>query len=342
MTGMAAGVAAIDGDRGPNGCGRIYDDITMTVGNTPIIRLPRLTEQEQLRAEILLKLEFFNPLANVKDRIAVAMLDALEREGRLNPGGVVIEPTSGSTGVSLAFVCASRGYRLILVMPDSCSLERQKMFRHLGAELVLTPGIEGMRGAATRAFELADDISNAIIPDQFSNPANLQAHEETTGREILADVGGRLDVLVTGVGTGGTLAGCARLLKRHIPDLQVIAVEPDGSQVLEGGQPGTHKIQGIGVGFIPSIFASTLMSGSVIDEVLRVSDEEAFGVSRWLARKEGVPGGISTGANVAAAVEVARRPEMAGKRILTFAPSFAERYLSTELFNTPEAQQASM
>ncbi len=310
------------------GRGRVYNNITETIGNTPLVRLPRLTEATKIKGEILLKLEFFNPLASVKDRIGVSMVDALEESGHLKPGGILIEPTSGNTGIGLAYVCAARGYRLVLVMPESMSIERRKILAHLGADLVLTPAANGMKGALLRAEELLKEILGSMMPRQFFHPANPLAHYETTAVEIWNDTGGNVDALVVGVGTGGTLTGCAQRLKPLNPNLRVIAVEPSGSPVLSGGQAGPHQIQGIGAGFIP-----TLLEPELIDEVITVPDQAAIDTAQLLAKLEGIPGGISTGANLAAAVTVAARPEMAGKTIVTFAPSFAERYLSTPLFD---------
>lgn len=310
------------------GRGRIFDDITQTIGQTPLVRLARLGAASGCKARILIKLEFFNPLSSVKDRIAVSMVDALEQAGRLTPGRtVLVEPTSGNTGIGLAFVCAARGYRLILTMPDSMSLERRKLLAHLGAELELTPAAAGMDGAIARARELVASLPDALMPGQFENPANPLVHELSTAEEIWRDTGGEIDALVVGVGTGGTLTGCARVLKPRNLALKVIAVEPSASPVLSGGEKGPHKIQGIGAGFVPPILQRDL-----IDEVIKVPNELAFEVSRLLARVEGIPGGISTGANLAAALSVAARPEMDGKTIVTFAPSSADRYLSTELF----------
>ena len=308
--------------------GRIYDDVTQTIGGTPLVRLSRLTAARGLGAEICAKLEFFNPINSVKDRIGVAMVDALEADGRLAPGGVLIEPTSGNTGIALAFACAARGYRLILCMPESMSVERRKMLALLGAELELTDAAKGMKGAIARAEELAAQIPGAVIPQQFENPANPAIHAATTAEEIWADAGGAVDVFVSGVGTGGTLTGVSRVLKARNPALHVVAVEPEDSPVLSGGDPGPHKIQGIGAGFVPGILDTGL-----IDEVLTIGNETAFELARELARSEGIPGGISSGAAAAAAVEIAERPEMAGKRIVAILPSFAERYLSTALFD---------
>ena len=314
------------------GRGRVYDDLTQTIGNTPLVRLKKTTAKAGAGAEILLKLEFFNPLSSVKDRIGVSMIDGLEAAGRLKPGGTMIEPTSGNTGIGLAFVAAARGYRLILTMPDSMSIERRKILAHLGAELVLTPREKGMKGAIARAEELLKEIPGSVMPAQFDNPDNPEVHAITTAEEIWSDTGGKLDAMVAGVGTGGTITGCGRVLKGRIAGLKVIAVEPTASPVLSGGAAGPHMIQGIGAGFVPSI-----LDRAVVDEVVTVPNETAFAVARELAKLEGIPGGISTGANVAAALSVAKRPEMAGKRVLTFAPSSAERYLSTALFEEPKA-----
>ncbi len=308
--------------------GRIYADITETIGATPMVRLSRLAKERGVAAEILAKLEFFNPLASVKDRIGVAMIEAMEREGHVAPGGTLVEATSGNTGIALAFAAAAKGYRLILCMPASMSIERRKMLALLGAELELTPAEEGMKGALAKAQALAAEIEGAAIPAQFDNPANPEIHRETTAEEILADCEGRLDVLVSGVGTGGTLTGAGGRLKERLPGLRIVAVEPEDSPVLSGGQPGPHKIQGIGAGFVPGNLEVAL-----IDEVLTISNQTAFDMARHLARLEGVPGGISSGAAVAAALEVAERADMAGKRIAVILPSFAERYLSTPLFD---------
>ncbi|MET0258278.1 MAG: cysteine synthase A [Methylobacterium sp.] len=309
------------------GHGRIYGSITETIGNTPLVRLNRLTKEHGVDAEILLKLEFFNPIASVKDRIGVNMIDALEASGRLKPGGTLVEPTSGNTGIALAFVAAARGYRLILVMPETMSVERRKMLAFLGAELELTPGAQGMKGAIGRAEELIREIDGAVMPQQFSNPANPEIHRKTTAEEIWNDTDGRLDAFVAGVGTGGTVTGVGQVLKPRLPDLKVFAVEPTDSPVISGGQPGPHKIQGIGAGFIPDN-----LDRSVIDGVLTVSNQTAIDTARQLAKLEGIPGGISTGGNVAAALELASRPEFRGKRIVTIACSFAERYISSVLF----------
>ena len=308
--------------------GRIYNNITETIGSTPLVRLSRLQAELGLAAEICGKLEFFNPAASVKDRIGVAMIDALEAAGRLRPGATIIEPTSGNTGIALAFAGAARGYKVILCMPDSMSIERRKMLALLGAQLELTPAAEGINGAIRLAEQLASEIEGAVIPQQFENPANPQVHVETTAEEIWADTGGEIDVLVCGVGTGGTITGVGQVLKARKPDVRIVAVEPEDSAVLSGGEPGPHKIQGIGADFIPVI-----MDISLIDEVLTIGNETSFDMARRLARIEGIPGGISSGAAVAAAVEIAERKGMAGKRIVVILPDFAERYLSTALFD---------
>ncbi len=309
------------------GHGRIYGSITETIGNTPLVRLNRLTKEHGVDAEILLKLEFFNPIASVKDRIGVNMIDALEASGKLKPGGTLVEPTSGNTGIALAFTAAARGYRLILVMPETMSIERRKMLAFLGAELALTPGPQGMKGAIAKAEELLKEIPGSVMPQQFSNPANPDIHRRTTAEEIWTDTGGQLDAFVAGVGTGGTVTGVAEVLKPRLSSLKVFAVEPVDSPVISGGQPGPHKIQGIGAGFIPDNLHT-----DVLDGVLKVSNETAIETSRALAKLEGIPGGISTGGNVAAALELAKRPEFQGKRIVTIACSFAERYISSVLF----------
>src|SRR5829696_8029946 len=309
------------------GRGRVYDSITETIGDTPLVRLDRLPKERGVEADILLKLEFFNPIASVKDRIGVNMIEAMEASGAIRPGSTLIEPTSGNTGIALAFVAAARGYRLMLVMPETMSLERRKMLAFLGAELVLTPGPQGMKGALARAEELNREIPDSVIPQQFSNPANPEIHRRTTAEEIWNDTDGRIDVFVAGVGTGGTITGVGQVIKPRLPSMRVVAVEPEDSPVLSGGQPGPHKIQGIGAGFVPEV-----LDRSVIDEVVTVGNQTAFETSRLVAKLEGIPGGISTGANVAAALEVASRPEFRGKRIVTVAPSFAERYISSALF----------
>jgi cysteine synthase A len=307
--------------------GKIYDSILDTIGATPLVRLPKLSQLYEAKADITAKCEFFNPLASVKDRIGKAMIEAAERDGRLKPGTVIVEPTSGNTGIALAFVCAAKGYRLILTMPDSMSVERRKMLKLLGAELELTPASLGMRGAIARAEELLSTLPDAIILQQFENPANPAIHRATTAEEIWADTAGRVDVIISGVGTGGTLTGVAQVLKPRRPGLRMVAVEPEDSPVLSGGAPGPHKIQGIGAGFVPKI-----LDRELIDDVVRISNDRAFKLAREAARHEGLPVGISSGAAIAAALEIGARPEMAGKLIVTIIPSFAERYLSTALF----------
>ena len=309
------------------GRGRVYDSITDTIGDTPIVRLNRLPQLQGIKANILAKLEFFNPIASVKDRIGVAMIDALEAEGRVGPETVLIEPTSGNTGIALAFVAAARGYRLILVMPDSMSIERRKMLALLGAELVLTPAAQGMSGAVAKADELAREIPNAVIPQQFKNPANPDIHRRTTAEEVWNDTDGAIDAFVSGVGTGGTITGVGQVLKPRRPSLKMVAVEPEDSPVLSGGTPGPHKIQGIGAGFVPPILEVKL-----IDEVVQVANDTAFRLAREAAAVEGIPCGISSGAALAAAYEIGARPEMAGKTLVVVLPSSAERYLSTALF----------
>ena len=309
------------------GRGRVFDSITEAIGDTPIVRLRRLPELHGVKAAIFAKLEFFNPAASVKDRIGVAMIDAMEAAGIIGPHTVLIEPTSGNTGIALAFVAAARGYRLILVMPESMSIERRKMLQLLGAELHLTPAVQGMRGAIAKAEEFVRQDKNAVMPQQFKHLANPEIHRRTTAEEIWNDTAGEIDVFVAGVGTGGTITGVGQVLKPRKKSLRVIAVEPEDSPILSGGQPGPHKIQGIGAGFIPDI-----LDRSVIDEVVTVGNQTAFDTARALARYEGIPGGISSGAAIAAALEVGKRPAMAGKTIVVIVPSFAERYLSTALF----------
>ncbi|MFW6080293.1 MAG: cysteine synthase A [Desulfosalsimonas sp.] len=308
---------------------KLYDDIVQTMGKTPLVRLSRIAHQavEQTGAEIYGKLEFFNPLSSVKDRIGVSMIEAAEQQGLIAPGGLIVEPTSGNTGIALAFVCAARGYRLCLTMPDTMSMERRKLLTHLGAELVLTQGEYGMKGAVQTAEEMVATYENAFMPNQFSNPANPEVHRTTTAEEIWKDTGGRVDIFVSGVGTGGTITGVAQVLKSRNPDFKAIAVEPADSPVLSGGQPGPHKIQGIGAGFIPEN-----LDQEVVDEVISVTNEQAFDTARRLAKQEGLLCGISSGAAVWAALEVAKRPESAGKRIVTLLASTGERYISTELF----------
>jgi len=311
------------------GRGRIYDSITETVGNTPLVRLDRFAAGKGIVARLVAKLEFFNPIASVKDRIGVAMIEALEAEGRIAPGKTtLIEPTSGNTGIALAFTAAAKGYRLILTMPETMSVERRKMLSLLGAELVLTEGAKGMKGAIARADELAASIPDAVIPQQFENPANPQIHRNTTAEEIWNDTHGEVDILVSGIGTGGTITGVGQVLKSRKPSVQVVAVEPEASPVLSGGAPGPHKIQGIGAGFAPKV-----LDTAVYDEIVTVSNEDAVANARLVARLEGVPVGISSGAALQAAAVVGSRPENAGKTLVVVIPSFAERYLSTVLFD---------
>ncbi|KND18466.1 cysteine synthase [Pannonibacter phragmitetus] len=315
-------------DRKP-GRGRIYSSITETIGDTPLVRLDRLAEKHGVKATLLGKLEFFNPISSVKDRIGVAMIEAMEAAGQIQPGKTtLVEPTSGNTGIALAFVAAAKGYRLILVMPETMSVERRKMFKILGAELELTEGPKGMKGAIARAQELVSEIPGAVMPQQFENPANPEIHRRTTAEEIWNDTDGQVDVFVSGIGTGGTITGVSQVLKSRKPGLHVVAVEPADSPVLSGGNPGPHKIQGIGAGFVPGV-----LDTSVYDEVVKVTNDEAFATAREVARTEGVPVGISSGAALTAAIKVGQRDGMAGKTIVVIIPSFAERYLSTALFD---------
>ncbi len=311
------------------GRGRIYDSITDTIGQTPLVRLKRIAAEKGCKAEILAKLEFFNPMSSVKDRIGVAMIDSLEKSGRIAPGrNTLVEPTSGNTGIGLAFVAAARGYKLMLVMPESMSVERRKMLLLLGAELILTPAAQGMKGAIAKAIEIVDSTPGAIMPQQFDNPANPEIHRNTTAEEIWTDTDGQIDIFVAGVGTGGTITGVSQVLKPRRPSLHIVAVEPEDSPVLSGGQPGPHKLQGIGAGFVPGVLARDL-----IDEVVTVSNQASFDMARLVARLEGIPIGISSGSAVAAAIEVGSRPGMEGKKLVVVIPSFAERYLSTALFD---------
>ncbi|HEY1504905.1 MAG TPA: cysteine synthase A [Stellaceae bacterium] len=312
-----------------NSRGRVYDSIVDTIGATPLVRLKRLAAAHQVKADLLAKCEFFNPLSSVKDRIGVAMIDAAEKAGKLHPGKtVIVEPTSGNTGIALAFCAAAKGYRCILVMPDSMSMERRRMLKLLGAELELTPAAQGMRFAIQRAEELLKTLPDAFMPQQFNNPANPQIHRETTAEELWRDTDGKIDVVVSGVGTGGTLTGVGSVLKQRKPGFKMIAVEPEDSAVLSGGPPGPHKIQGIGAGFIPQI-----LDAKLIDEVLRISNDSAFRMAREVARLEGMAVGISSGAALAAGIELGQRADMAGKLIAVVLPDTGERYLSTALFD---------
>ena len=316
--------------------GKIYGSILETIGATPLVRVPRFSEKFALEAEVLAKLEFFNPIASVKDRIGFAMIEAAEREGKITPGKtVIVEPTSGNTGIALAFVCASKGYRLILTMPESMSLERRKMLRYFGAEIILTPAETGMSGAINRAKELLEENEDSFMPSQFDNPANPQIHRETTAEEIWNDTQGAVDVLVAGVGTGGTLSGVAGALKERKPGFRAYAVEPKGSPVISGGDPGPHKIQGIGAGFIPEN-----LNVDVVDGTVQITNEQAFATAREVAQLEGIPCGISSGAAFAATIEVARMPENKGKTIVLIVPSFAERYISTALFEDIDSSKS--
>jgi cysteine synthase A len=309
------------------GRNRTYASILETIGNTPLVRLNRLSEAHGAVAQVFAKLEFFNPLSSVKDRIALSMIETAEREGLISSDTVLVEPTSGNTGIALAFVCAAKGYRLILTMPETMSLERRKMLKFLGAELELTPGAKGMRGAIEKAEEIVASNQKAVMLQQFKNLANPYIHARTTGLEIWNDTAGAVDIFITGVGTGGTATGVGQVLKEKKPEVKIIVVEPEASPVLSGGNPGPHKIQGIGAGFVPDVLKREL-----IDEVIQISNERAFETARAAAKYEGIPAGISSGATIAAALDVAKRPENAGKTIVTIVASPAERYISTDLF----------
>jgi len=306
--------------------GKIYDNIMQTMGNTPLVRLPNITKG--VAADLCYKLEFFNPIASVKDRIGIAMIEALEAEGKLKPGGVIVEPTSGNTGIGIAFAAAAKGYKTILVMPEQMSIERRKMMKLLGAELVLTEAASGIPGAMAKADEICTNTPGAVQAGQFVNPANPAIHYKTTGPEIWNDCGGQVDAFIAGVGTGGTLTGAGKFLKEKNPDCQIIAVEPVGSPMISKGEKGPHKIQGIGAGFLPDV-----LDTDIIDDVVTIENDAAFGTAKHVAAEDGVPIGISSGAAVAASLIIGARPEMTGKRIVTIIPSFAERYLSTPLFD---------
>ncbi len=310
---------------------RVFDNIWQTIGNTPLVRIPKLSAEYGAVADILLKLEFFNPLSSVKDRLALSLIETAERDGLIKPDTVIIEPTSGNTGIGLAFICAAKGYKLILTMPESMSYERRKMLRLFGAEIVLTPADKGMNGAIAAAEELASKTSNHFMPQQFNNPANPAIHRATTAEEIWRDTDGKVDMLVAGSGTGGTITGVSEVLKARKPSFKSVAIEPSESPVISGGAAGSHKIQGIGPGFIPKILRTDL-----IDEIIKVSSEDAIAMCRKTARVEGIPVGISSGAAIHATLEIAKRPDMAGKTILTIIPSMAERYLSLPAFKDLE------
>ncbi len=309
------------------GRGRVYDNILDTVGNTPLVKLNRILEGENCVADIYAKLEFFNPLSSIKDRIALTMVEAAENSGKLNKDTMLVEPTSGNTGIALAFVCAAKGYNLTLTMPESMSVERRKMLKLLGAKLELTEAAKGMKGAIAKAEEMVASNANTLMLQQFTNPANPLIHTSTTANEILHDTNGEVDVFVTGVGTGGTITGTGSVLKAEKPSVKLVAVEPEDSAILSGGQPGPHKIQGIGAGFVPAVLEKGL-----IDEVITISNQNSFDTARKVAKTDGIPVGISSGATIAAAIEIAKRPEMAGKKIVVIVASCAERYLSTDLF----------
>jgi cysteine synthase A len=309
------------------GRGRMYDNILETIGNTPMVKLHRIAAEAGAVADVYAKLEFFNPLSSVKDRIALSMVEAAEKSGAIREGSILVEPTSGNTGIALAYVCAAKGYKLVLTMPESMSMERRKMLKFLGADLELTPSAKGMRGAIEKAEEIVAGNKNAVMLQQFNNPSNPAIHVQTTGLEIWNDTAGKVDVFISGVGTGGTITGTATVLKEKKPAVKIIAVEPEDSPVLSGGNPGPHKLQGIGAGFIPNNLKREL-----VDEVITISNATAFATSKKLSQLEGIPAGISSGATVAAALEVAKRPDMKGKMIVVIIASAAERYISTDLF----------
>ena len=309
----------------------IHDHIWQTVGKTPMVRIPRLSAEHGAKADIVLKLEFFNPLSSVKDRLALALIEAAEKDGKIGKDTIIVEPTSGNTGIGLAFICASKGYHLQLVMPESMSFERRKMLRLMGAELVLTPADQGMKGAVAKAQEIAAGNKNVFIPQQFDNPANADIHRRTTAEEIWADTDGKADVLIAGVGTGGTLTGVSQAIKERKPTFKAIAIEPTDSPVLSGGAPGPHKIQGIGAGFVPKV-----LDVAQIDEIITVSNDDAYAMMRTVAKTEGIPVGVSSGAAIHAALQVAKRDDMAGKMIVVIIPSMAERYLSLPPFKDLE------
>ena len=309
----------------------IHDHIWQTIGNTPLVRIPKLTAEHGIKADIVLKLEFFNPLSSVKDRLAISLIEAGEASGKINKDTVIIEPTSGNTGIGLAFICAAKGYKLILTMPESMSFERRKMLRLFGAQIELTPADKGMTGAVNRAVELAKEHKNSFIPQQFDNPANPDIHRRTTAEEIWRDTDGQADVLISGVGTGGTLTGVSQALKAKKPSFRTVAVEPTDSAVLSGKPPGAHKIQGIGAGFVPGV-----LDVKLIDEIITVSNDDAYSMMRHVAKTEGIPVGVSSGAAITAALAVGKRPDMAGKMIVTIIPSMAERYLSLPPFKDLE------
>jgi cysteine synthase A len=304
---------------------RIFSDIGTTIGSTPMVKLNKMAEG--LDAEVVAKLEFFNPLGSVKDRIGLSMIEAAEKQGLITPQTLIVEPTSGNTGIALAFICAAKGYRLCLTMPETMSIERRKLLTQLGAELVLTPGTDGMKGAIAEANKILESEKNAFLPDQFSNPANPQIHRETTAEEIWRDTDGQVDILVSGIGTGGTITGVSQVIKQRNPAFKAIAVEPVDSPILSGGAPGPHKIQGIGAGFVPDV-----LEMSLVDDIVTVSNDDAFETARQLAEVEGILGGISSGAAVWASLEVAKRSDSGGKRIVVILPSTGERYLTTPLF----------